>query len=315
MYQYNITVWRMCEEAAKSLTEIFTPIDVIREVQKKYPDVKNSTIRCQVIASSPNHPSSKHYTTTHRAFYYLGNGRYRFLKSDDKIIEKEMNLYERWGKTLIKEGAEKRINSLIENLDSILSDFKYREGPDLYFYRRIITEHKSKKLSELLQSNYFIELIYATLVSWDMSSRAAKMKYFDEFKKAIIKNKEVILELSEKKIDKLNKDEFGDVLAKILSIYDKLHVMKSDSRFVSNSKVLHFLLPNLVVPMDRKSTLKFFYENTTESRNKFRDIMNEAHKISKNQIFKNHFDSKWHTTIPKMIDNAIIGFMKNKVYR
>ena len=193
-----------------------------------------------------------------------------------------------------------------------MSNFEYREGPDLYFYRRLIAKHKAKKLPELLESNYFIELVYATLVSWDMNTRGAKMEYFDKFKEEIMKNKGEILELTQKRIERLSESEFVQVLTKLLFIYGNLHLMKTHSRLVSNSKVLHFLLPELVVPMDRKNTLVFFYGSESESRNKFREIMVYAYKTAKNPLFQKHFDEKWHTTIPKMIDNAIIGYMKKK---
>jgi len=75
----------MCEEAAKDLPEIFAPIDVIKKVKGKRPKVKESTIRAHVIALAPNHPSSKHYGIRHKLFYYLGNGRFRLLKSKEEI--------------------------------------------------------------------------------------------------------------------------------------------------------------------------------------------------------------------------------------
>jgi len=85
MTKYDIPVWKMCEEAAKDLPEIFSPIDVIRKIKEKRPEVKESTIRAHVIALAPNHPSSKHYSMRHKLFYYLGNGRYRLLRSKEEI--------------------------------------------------------------------------------------------------------------------------------------------------------------------------------------------------------------------------------------
>ncbi|MFQ6065375.1 MAG: endonuclease NucS domain-containing protein [Candidatus Bathyarchaeia archaeon] len=85
MPKYDIPVWKMCKEAAKELPEIFAPIDVIRKVKEKRPEVKESTIRAHVIALAPNHPSSKHYGRKHRLFHYLGNGRYRLLKPKEDI--------------------------------------------------------------------------------------------------------------------------------------------------------------------------------------------------------------------------------------
>jgi hypothetical protein len=85
MTKYDIPVWKMCKEAARDLPETFTPIDVIRKVKEKRPEVKESTIRAHVIALTPNHPSSKHYSMRHKLFYYLGDGRYRLLKSKEEI--------------------------------------------------------------------------------------------------------------------------------------------------------------------------------------------------------------------------------------
>ena len=84
MPRYVVPVWKMIEEAAKSLPEEFAPIDVIRKVQEKYPHVNSKTIRCQVIASAPNHPSSKYYPTSHKLLHYLGNGKFQLLKKGEE---------------------------------------------------------------------------------------------------------------------------------------------------------------------------------------------------------------------------------------
>ena len=127
MPRYDISVWEMCEEAAKSLPEAFTPVDVVRKVHEKYAYVNSTTIRCQITASSPNHPSSKHYSTSHKIFYYLGGGRFRFLRSGDNLIQKAITSHETVDRIKTNEKMEKMIKSLTENLDSLLSNFKYRE--------------------------------------------------------------------------------------------------------------------------------------------------------------------------------------------
>jgi hypothetical protein len=87
MTKYDIPHWKMCKEVAKELPEIFTPNDVVRMVKEKWPEVKSNSISCDVIACSPNHPSSKHYSSSHNLFYYLGNGRYRLLKPQEEISQ------------------------------------------------------------------------------------------------------------------------------------------------------------------------------------------------------------------------------------
>ena len=83
--------------------------------------------------------------------------------------------------------------------------------------------------------------------------------------------------------------------------------MNSKGRLVSNSKIMHFILPHLVMPMDRKNTLMFFYNNTGESKNKFLEIFESSWYIAKRMNLSYYLDDDWNRTIPKIIDNAIIA--------
>jgi hypothetical protein len=62
------------------------------------------------------------------------------------------------------------------------------------------------------------------------------------------------------------------------------------------------------MPMDRTNTLEYFYNNTGESVNKFLEILEFSYKLTKEEIeWKKYLNKgKWNTTIPKIIDNAII---------
>ena len=82
-----------------------------------------------------------------------------------------------------------KICQIMQTIRARISEInqRYRTGPDLYFYKRVIhLRGRSINIESFLQENYHIEILYATLVSWDMNSRAAKMKYFDEFKSNIL---------------------------------------------------------------------------------------------------------------------------------
>src|SRR5262245_49051375 len=65
----------------------------------------------------------------------------------------------------------------------------YRGGPSLHFYNRVSALRvQHPNVAAFLSSNECIDMIYATLVSWDMNSRAAKMADYGEFKGNILKN-------------------------------------------------------------------------------------------------------------------------------
>jgi hypothetical protein len=209
---------------------------------------------------------------------------------------------------------EERILKLIQNIDELMGRFKYREGPDLYFYRKTIDTRRKKGIEELFDDSEdrFVELLYATLVSWDMNSRGAKMEYFDEFKQSALSCRRRFSDLSAHVLDKLSDDEFQNTKRLLSDLYSSLNLMKTSGRLVSNSKIMHFILPDLVMPMDREHTLKFFFDNTGESQSRFLKIMDCAYKVSREVDLRRFLDRTWNQSITKVIDNAIISYMDSK---
>ena len=55
---------------------------------------------------------------------------------------------------------------LIENIPKIVKNFKYRGGPDLYFYLKTIGLVRKKPLNELFEdeSDRFLELMSAIII-------------------------------------------------------------------------------------------------------------------------------------------------------
>jgi len=203
---------------------------------------------------------------------------------------------------------------LVRNIPNLIRKFDYHKGPDLYFYRKVITEVRNNRLKELFKKDDFIELLYITLVSWDMNARGAKMKYFDEFKKDILENKAYFKTLSKYKLDQIDEIDFLGIKATLEELYNRLDLMRSRGKLVSNSKLMHYLLPDLVMPMDRYNTLNFFFGNTNETKHKFLDIIECSYYIVKDIDLSKFLDDEWNQSITKIIDNAIIC-VRNPKYR
>jgi len=209
---------------------------------------------------------------------------------------------------------EKKIIEFVAEIPKLINNFSYRKGPDLYFYRKTMELRRRKDLDELFEdkSDRFIELIYATLVAWDMNSRGAKMKYFDQFKSSILANKERFTQLSSSRLEALSGATVGEAKMRLGQIYNYMHVMESGGKLVSNSKVMHFILPDLVMPMDRQNTLKFFFGNTNESEGYFLRIFGQSYEITRKIDLRQFLDGEWNLSVPKVIDNAIISKMSPK---
>ncbi len=202
---------------------------------------------------------------------------------------------------------EKNIPLLEECLEITKTTYRSYD-PALYLYKLILSYPYEKKFS-----HEFIELLYVTLTAWGMNSRSAKLSDFEDFEKSIISNKDNFDSLKAKKITELDNDCF----VKLQTLFDNLQLVKSDVPLVTFSKAMHFILPDLIGPIDRKYTLTFFdgYASIDKDKdNQFFQFM-QIHAKYMNfakavDLTKYIDDNSWNRSIPKIIDNLIIGYIK-----
>lgn len=200
-----------------------------------------------------------------------------------------------------------KVVGVINTRIASINNDQYRKGPSLYFYRRILDLRKQHRcISSFMSCDYCLEILYATLASWDMNTRGAKMKEFDDFcfnlRKALPE-----LTVIEDAIPSFTTENYQTVLQALSNAYDAIHLMKGNAKLVSISKCLHFLFPDVCMPMDKKNTLKKMYGNEGESKLKYRELTEFAYDtISRADDPSRHIDELWNACVMKMVDNAII---------
>jgi hypothetical protein len=191
---------------------------------------------------------------------------------------------------------------------------KYRFGHDLSLYREIIDKHKcNPNLESLLNDDEIYQLIIDTLRAWNMDQRGAILTTVDNFKQSVESVRRNLIKLSKYKIYLINiVDLEDDIIPLFKDIFWDLEVMESLSRLVGVSKALHFLLPDLVMPIDNKYTKNYFGFSSSLGTewDRFGDVLlNVCHITSQLSLTQNDVDGiGWNTSVPKLIDNAIIGF-------
>lgn len=204
---------------------------------------------------------------------------------------------------------ENKIKAIVNTITTRIANINstYRSGPSLYFYRRVLAlRRKFPNVSTFLSKDHNLEILYAVLVSWDMNSRGAKMKYFDEFKGSLISCC-TEFEAIEKKLETFDITQEDEMLRLLKNAYSNLELMKTKGRLVSNSKCLHFLFPSLCMPMDRVNTLQYLFNSTNESINRYLDIIRFQFEVMRQSVqFEKYLDDHWNQSVPKLIDNAII---------
>ncbi|MFA4861414.1 hypothetical protein [Methanoregula sp.] len=153
-----------------------------------------------------------------------------------------------------------------------------------------------------------------------MGKKGAKLKDFSSFSKAIHNNISKFVSLKTYQLKDLNTNDRSRIFSQIESLFENLDIMETDSCLVGNSKLMHHILPDLVPPIDREHTLMFFFNSKSllsydKEKQKFSEILENYWTICKKIDLQYEDYQKYPqftSSIPKLIDNAIIGYiMKN----
>ncbi len=228
-------------------------------------------------------------------------------------------------------------NDLLSNInyyyDRSLSVLKEFGGPSIYFHVQTIKEQETSFLSDR-----HIEMIYATLTSWGMhrmgdpENTKAKLVEYNYFKQSILSCKKRLDEYISFNIDSCTQQEYIECLNGIDDIYSALNISISDATIVAHSKTLAHLLPNLIPPIDRQYTVRFF---TQDNKNFFTGAGNyklvnlPSGMAAQLSDFKKYcarikalFDrcdhnmfkidkNSFNTSYPKIMDNIIMAYVKD----
>jgi hypothetical protein len=161
--------------------------------------------------------------------------------------------------------------------------------------------------------------MYETLGQWDMNKRAARMVQFDRFAESVRFWESSLIRIEEYKLYDDIESEFSVICETLEKIFCSLKVMESKRRIVGVSKALHFLLPDLIMPIDSKYTMEAFYgynkysDVAKDEFKVFRDIFERTFEIvSRLQLTPSDVDGVgWRTSVPKLIDDAVIGLFNS----
>jgi len=240
-------------------------------------------------------------------------------------------------KVLPKEDNISNEDDLITNIGhyykrslEVLQEF---EGPSIYFHVQATKEQETDFLSDR-----HIEMIYATLASWGMHKvgdpeiTKAKMVEFPEFKESIIMHRAPLQRLSSLRMDLCSQEQYGKYIDELEQIYYTLKVSISEATIVAHSKTFAHILPNLIPPIDRQYTIRFFtqeYKTFFTASGKYRLVNLPKDIVAQFVDFKEYccrmkmlFDRCEHqmftidketfnTSYPKIMDNIIMAFVKD----
>jgi hypothetical protein len=223
------------------------------------------------------------------------------------------------------ERINERISSLINKFENCLDFFDAANlftGPSLYFhYKTLSIKGKHSSVAAILDDDTFFENLYATLTAWGMHRMGpgkAKLVDLDEIKKSFIRQRDNIVEIEHLTLSELEKSDISEVTNKLWKIISELKIGIGNTKIVANSKSLHHLLPNLIPPIDREYTLRYFYNHTNLNQGDekaFKEIYPYFHilAIAKKQSIHQRLGKGMNTSETKVIDNAIVGYVRQYI--
>lgn len=221
-----------------------------------------------------------------------------------------------------RQRIETRVKKLVADFDRYVMEFDRTSiftGPSVYFHLKTIDAFMGHRLAtEALDDDQFWDLLYATLTSWGlhrMGRQGAKLADLPDIRRSFLAQRDAIQSLQDMRISELSAPDVPRVARTIWHVMENLTVGRQRVKLIANSKALHHLLPDLVPPIDREYTLRFFYNQTTtigprEGR-VFVEIYPVLHYVAQTagSRFPQFLGKGMHTSETKIIDNAIVGFV------
>ena len=157
------------------------------------------------------------------------------------------------------------MEELIGGFAEYVTKFEANEafpGPSLYFHLRAVERRRQHQtVRSLLDDTRFLEYAYAVLPAWGMhrmGAQAAKVGEFSQITTALREAAPAPEQLWPQRITILSQQEADKVAATAWEVIAHIKVSTSRTQIVAGSKMLHHPLPDLIPPIDRRYTFRFF---------------------------------------------------------
>jgi hypothetical protein len=330
----------MLEECVSQLDEPFRHSEILGWFRRHYPDVKETTVAAHIYAATSNaanraknHPYLGRrpallrridhglYVRADRSGGQLADtsadARTGPITADDKQPRLRVRATDR---------ARSNVEALVAGFASYLSSFQTGNpfsGPSVYFHQRAIERRRSHdSIDALLADQQFLEYVYAVLPAWGMhrmGSQRAKVTEYAQLVGSLRATAPSLRRLWPLNICDLEPDSVAEVSEQAWQVIAAIRASTSETQIVAGSKVLHHLLPDLIPPIDRQYTFRFFTGQKAVpagDRQAFLEWFPYLAEIGRR--CRSPIEAAMRQGTPmsdgraKVIDNAIIGFMITK---
>jgi hypothetical protein len=210
--------------------------------------------------------------------------------------------------------VEGRLQALIEDFDRYVAEYDahvpFQRAGQYEWHRNTIDRRRTHPtVVAALADEGLLKLLHETLQRWGIGQRASHLVPVPEFVVGIRSQAERLARLSGLSLEELAGNEHA-VGEQVWACIESLPIVDNKSRVVSGTKTLHHLLPDLVPPMDRAWTGRFFEWSGSDLRSRqaflvaWRDLQGVAAECRPSRLV----GPGWRTSSTKVLDNAVVAY-------
>jgi hypothetical protein len=298
---------------------IFSAEQVIDEMKRggsRYPE---STIRTHIVSAlCVNAP--RHHATTYQDLFRVDRGLYELYDPGRHgTLSRERPSVSAPRHQRDNGVVTGRVAELIGDFDRYVSVYDagvpFSRAGQWEFHAKTIGLRRSLgSVEACIESNEFRSLLRQTLRKWGIGIRGSRNVSEDEFAQGLRDYKTDIASLGMLRLED-QELPVQEVTDKVWRLVRDLPVVESKAKIVAGTKTLHHILPDLVPPMDRAWTGKFFNWSLVDPQNNQERIFRQAFasfaEIAQKTQPSRLVRKGWRTSATKILDNAFIGYLKS----
>lgn len=215
-----------------------------------------------------------------------------------------------------------RLDALIHRIDEHLDRFE-AERPftdeQVQIHRTTIDRrHRHASIDSLLDDDEFFRLLEEVLKAWRMASRAARLLPRDQIWEAFASERDALDFLWGQQLTILPVSAASRTLTELGRLLTAIRVSGTNTNLIAGAKAVHHVLPDLIPPIDREYTLRFFgFGQTFRESAAIERCLAGFHQIAwhRPEQIEARVGPGMHTSLGKVIDNAIVGYLVGELQR
>ncbi len=320
----NDPMWKTLVEAAEDLKDNgdgdFSWSELMKRARSLDPSHYESAfgpVFQSMVIESPTPavtPLGKVFTRVRRGTYELHSVPEEARTSAPKLFEE--SVVRSITQTPSQRDLRHRSLQLIANFDGYVAHFAshvpFTKPRELELHRMTIDRRRELgSVAATLEDEEFLDSLFATLIVRGIGTRGTNLVARAQFAAPLRAHAGEMAALERFSLD--DPSLYVTAIAeRVASLSQHLGIVENAATVEPGSKALHYLLPDLVPPLDRRWTGKFFRWRQQDPLAHAQRIWFEAFSnlalVASQSAPSRLLDEEWNSSITQVLDNALIGY-------